>query len=86
MAMRPFFERIVIVLLPGVVESYRTVLELLAYNLDLFEVLLSVFPVLLVLHAVATCAFQFLHRRTVNGVLERDGEVTWVVGSEHPLQ
>ena len=73
-------------LLPGVRESYGTVLEFLAYDLYLLVVLLAVLPVLLVVHAVATCALLFLHSRAIDCVLERDGEVAWVVGSEHPLQ
>ena len=57
-------------LLPGILEAYRAVLELLAYDLDVLVVLFAVCPVLLVLHAVATGALQFLHVLTVDGVLE----------------
>ena len=57
-------------LLPRILEGYGTILELLAYDLDVLLVLLTVCPVLLVLHAVATCALQLLHVLTVDGVLE----------------
>ena len=57
-------------LLPGILKAYRAVLELLTYDLDVLVVLLAVCPVLLVLHAVATCALELLHVLTVDGVLE----------------
>ena len=49
-------------LFPRILVSNGTVLELLANNLHLLEVLLTVFPLLLVVDAVATCALQLLHR------------------------
>ena len=54
--------------LPGILESNGTVLEFLADDLHLLEVLLTILPLLLVVHTVAACALQFLHRRAVNRI------------------
>ncbi len=48
-------------LLPRILVANWAVLELLAAEGDLLEVLLAVCPVLLVVYTVATCTFQLLH-------------------------
>ena len=57
-------------LLPRVVESNRTVLEFLTYNLDLLIVLLAIFPLLYVVDTVAVSALELLHGCAVNSVHE----------------
>ena len=48
-------------LLPRILVANWAVLELLAAEGDLLEVLLAVCPILLVVYTVATCTFQLLH-------------------------
>jgi hypothetical protein len=56
------------VLLPGIIITDGTVLELLAHNLDLLVMLLTVLPLLDIVDTVAVGAFELLHGCTVNGV------------------
>ena len=48
-------------LFPRILVGYGAVLELLAAEGDLLEVLLAVCPILLVVYTVATCTLQLLH-------------------------
>ena len=57
-------------LLPRIVESYWSVFELLAYDLNLLEVLLAVFPLLYVVDTVAVSALELLHGCAINCVHE----------------
>ncbi len=57
-------------LLPRIVEGDGTVLEFLAYDLDLLEMLLAVFPLLNIVDAVAVGTLELLHGCTVDGVHE----------------
>ena len=57
-------------LLPRIVETNRSVLELLAYDLDFLEVLLAILPLLYVVDTVAVSALELLHGCAVNGVHE----------------
>ena len=57
-------------LLPRIIVAYGAVLELLAYDLDLLEVLLSILPLLYVVDTVAVSALELLHGCAVNCVHE----------------
>ena len=63
----------------------RTVLEFLAHDLNLLEVLLAVLPLLDVVDAVAVGTFQLLHGCTIDGVHKLHGEVLRARRVEHPL-
>ena len=71
---------------PRILEAYRAVLELLAYELDVLVVLFTVCPILLVFHAVAACALQLFHVLAVNRALELDSEVARICRSQHPAE
>ena len=58
------------VLLPRIVIADGTVLEFLAHDLDLLVMLLTIFPLLNVVDAVAVGALQLLHGCAIDGVDE----------------
>ena len=57
-------------LFPRIVVTDRTVLKLLTYDLDFLVVLLTVFPLLDVVDAVAVGALYLLHGGAIYGVHE----------------
>ncbi len=57
-------------LLPRIIVAYGAVLELLAYDLDLLVMLLTIFPLLNIVDAIGVGALQLLHGCTVYGVHE----------------